>query len=90
MDVEYDPTKNARNIELRGLSFERARGFEFTTALIVIDNRKEYGEIRYRALGFLKDRLHSLVFTEAAKGIRIISFRKANAREVKTYEKAKG
>ncbi len=40
------------------------------------------------ALGRVRQRLHSLVFVETADGIRVISFRKANQREVKRYEKA--
>jgi uncharacterized DUF497 family protein len=31
-------------------------------------------------------RVHALVFAEAVAGIRVISFRKANAREVRRYE----
>ncbi|OXE37117.1 MAG: hypothetical protein CGW95_03505 [Phenylobacterium zucineum] len=38
------------------------------------------------ALGKLDARVHLLVFCEAPEGIRVISFRKANAREVKRYE----
>jgi Protein of unknown function (DUF497). len=50
--------------------------------LRTIDNRRDYGEIRHRALGFLDHRLHALVFVEIVGGIRVISFRKANKREV--------
>lgn len=89
MEVSFDPTKNAQNIELRGLSFERAVEFEFSTAWILVDNRKDYGETRYRAFGFLGERLHALVFTETKVGIRVISFRKANKREERRYEQAK-
>lgn len=38
------------------------------------------------ALGLLDGRVHSLVFAETSTGIRVISFRKANPREVKRYE----
>ena len=86
MDIGFDPAKNARNIALRGLSFERAAEFDFQTALFIVDGRRDYGEIRRRALGFLDDRLHALVFVETAEGIRVISFRKANKREVRWYE----
>ena len=89
MEVSFDPIKNAQNIELRGLSFERAAEFEFALAWIVVDDRKEYGETRYRAIGFLKERLHALVFTETQAGIRVISFRKANQREERLYEQTK-
>ena len=37
------------------------------------------------AVGLLGDRVHVLCFTEAVDGIRVISFRKANAREVNRY-----
>lgn len=85
--ISYDPAKNQRNIEERGLSFDQAVSFDFDTAWIWQDIRKVYPEVRWAALGFLNGQLHALVFTETADGIRIISFRKANSREVKKYEK---
>ena len=87
MQISYGPVKNARNIRIRGLSFDDASNFDFKTALIEIDNRIEYGETRYVALGTLAKRLHVLCFTETATGIRVISFRKANLREVNRYAK---
>ncbi|OHC65840.1 MAG: hypothetical protein A3H93_17315 [Rhodocyclales bacterium RIFCSPLOWO2_02_FULL_63_24] len=88
MQISFDPAKNARNIGLRGLSFERVVEFDFQTAVFTMDDRRDYGEIRHRALGVLDGRLHALVFAETAVGIRVISFRKANKREVRCYEKA--
>ena len=88
MKISYDLTKNERNIRNRGLSFDAVSGFDFETALIEIDNRIEYGEVRYVALGKLDDRLHVLCFTETEDGIRVVSFRKANLREVNRYAKA--
>jgi uncharacterized DUF497 family protein len=87
MDVDFDPAKNARNIKERQLSFERAAEFDFDSALVFPDARKAYGEIRYVALGYLDRRLHVLCFTETESGIRVISFRKANAREANRYGK---
>jgi uncharacterized protein len=86
MEITYDQSKNLHNIRQRNLSFERARDFDFETANFTIDKRKNYGEIRRCALGFLGNRLHAIVFTETAKGIRVISFRKANKREIMSYE----
>ena len=88
MRIAFDPAKNLRNIEERGLSFELVRGFDFETAIFAVDSRRDYGETRLRALGLLDDRLHALVFVEEATGIRIVSFRKANKREVQHYEKS--
>jgi uncharacterized DUF497 family protein len=54
--------------------------------LYSVDDRHEYGETRIVAIGYLENRLHVLCFVETEKGIRVISFRKANSREVKHYE----
>ena len=85
MRISYDSAKNQRNINEHDLSFDDVAYFDFDTALIARDDRKEYGEVRYSALGLLGDRVHALVFTETSDGIRVISFRKANKREVQTY-----
>ncbi len=86
MEITYDTEKNASNIALRGLSFDLVDAFDFQTAVIWVDSRKEYPEVRISALGLLGGRVYSLVFTETEKGIRVISFRKANQREVRRYE----
>jgi uncharacterized DUF497 family protein len=86
MRIEFDSNKNDTNIRDRGLSFEKAVNFDFEHAVFTQDVRRDYGETRFRALGYLDGRLHTLVFTEAAEGIRVISFRKANKREVQLYE----
>jgi uncharacterized DUF497 family protein len=86
MEITYDRTKNTENINIRNLSFEQVVDFDFETANFTIDKRKNYGEIRRCAIGYLGNRLHAQVFTETLKGIRVISFRKANKREVANYE----
>ncbi len=88
MRIEFDPAKCQANIKTRGLSFERVAQFDFATAAVEQDLRKTYLEARYVALGWLDARLHVLCFTPIDDGLRVISFRKANAREVKSYEKA--
>lgn len=81
MLIDFDPTKNERNIAERGLPFDRAAEFDFATARIWQDTRKPYPEERFLALGYLADRLHVLCFARIAGGLRVISFRKANERE---------
>ncbi|WP_217176244.1 BrnT family toxin [Frateuria aurantia] len=39
-------------------------------------------------IGLIDGRLHMVVFTPRAGAVHVISFRKANAREVKLYEKS--
>ncbi|HIF17935.1 MAG TPA: BrnT family toxin [Cycloclasticus sp.] len=86
MSFSYDPNKNQRNIELRDLNFDRVAELDWDNARIYEDERNEYNEIRFIAYGTLDKRLHFVCFTETKDGIRIISFRKANNREVKRYE----
>lgn len=45
-----------------------------------------YGEARFIALGYIVDRLYSMVFTVRGDMLRVISLRKANKREVKRYD----
>jgi uncharacterized DUF497 family protein len=87
--IEFDPLKSARNAQERGLPFERAADFEWEAAMVAADTRREYGEARLVATGFLDGRLHVLCFIRIADGIRVISLRRANAREVLEYEQAK-
>ncbi|MGH8529974.1 MAG: BrnT family toxin [Nevskiales bacterium] len=86
MGISFDPDKNERNIAERGISFVRAAEFDWSSALVVEDFRKEYGEFRFQALGLIGERLHMLVFTPRADKVHVISLRKANRREVKRYE----
>jgi uncharacterized protein len=86
--LEKDPGKERRNIAERGLSLDLAEALDWSSALIWEDRRKDYGERRYCVLGFIGDRLHSVVFTPRDGKPRIISLRKANKREVYRYEKA--
>ena len=77
-----------RNVASRGLSLDLAEQLDWATAFIWEDRRKDYGERRFCVLGFIEDRLHSVVFTPRNGKPRVISLRKANKREVSRYEKA--
>ena len=87
MHVTYDPRKNAANLAKHGVSFEEIYDFDFIGCHVEIDNRRDYGEVRYISTGLLHGRLYVLCYVEKNYGIRAISFRKANARERKKYEK---
>ena len=86
MPISFDPRKNERNIAERGLSFELVEEFEWDSALVVEDVRRDYGERRFQALGMITGRLHALVFTPRAGLVHVISLRKANRREIRLYE----
>jgi|TARA_R100000900_G_scaffold27285_1_gene21576 hypothetical protein len=86
MKLEFDPYKSLLNELKRELPFSLVAQFDFVTALYQLDDRRDYGETRVRALGFISQRLYALVFKETSFGIRVISLRKANMREVRFYE----
>ncbi len=86
MELTYDHNKNLRNIAERKIAFNDAINFIWATASIIEDTRKDYGERRFRALGYIQERLHALVFTPRGSAIHVISLRKANTREIKHYE----
>ena len=85
MRFTYDPAKNERNIVARGLAFELAEEFDWSTALIAEDTRQEYAERRYQALGLIGEHLHMLVFTPRNDALHVISLRRANKRERSRY-----
>ena len=86
MKIAFDPAKSERNTKSRSLPFDRAVDFDWETAIYYEDERVDYPETRIIALGFLGVRLHVICFTPIVGGVRIISFRKANRREVRHYE----
>jgi len=86
--IEFDQSKNERNVRERGLPFARAADFDWADAVVTADVRREYGERRLVATGFLDGRLHVLCFRRIPQGIRVISLRKANKREVLEHEQA--
>lgn len=87
MQISFDPPKNATNVKERGLPFELVVNFDWSTAFIVEDTRKNYGERRFQATGFIGDRLHVAIFTPRDGKVHVISLRKANLREVKKHAK---
>lgn len=85
MDVTFDPTKDAANNEKHGVSLAEAASFEWADALVWPDQRRDYGEPRMAALGYIGLRLMAVVFVDRGPERRIISLRKANSREVQRY-----
>jgi len=85
MKITFDPKKNADNLRERQLSFDEVSKLEWSSAVILEDVRKDYGERRFRVFGYIDERLFAVVFTPREGAVHVISFRKANSREVKRY-----
>ncbi|TSD89083.1 BrnT family toxin [Mycobacterium sp. KBS0706] len=86
---EWDEDKAAANLAKHGVAFEAVSDFDFATAIETLDDRFDYRESRWVAIGFIGTDLHVLVYTPRGTDVRVISLRRANARERKAYEQAK-
>jgi uncharacterized DUF497 family protein len=89
VDIEFDPDKDAINIVKHGISLALAERFDIETALVKIDEREDYGEDRWIAVGLIDAGLYVLIFTERDGRIRVISLRKAQKSEVQNYVEQK-
>lgn len=87
MDFEWDEVKSEACFQERGFDFVYAAHAFFDPGRWVrADTRHSYGEDRFQLMGRVKGRLFVVVYTQRPIGIRIISARKANQREVQDYE----
>ena len=85
IEISYDPAKDVINQGKHGVSLIMAAQIDWLTALEAYDDREDYGEDRYRAVGFIGERLYFVAFTDRGELRHIISLRKATAREVRDY-----
>ena len=83
---EWDEDKNRKNLSERGLSFEDAEAVFAGPCVTFEDTREDYGEQRLITFGLLEGRLVVIAHTPREESIRIISMRKGNDREQKTYQ----
>jgi uncharacterized DUF497 family protein len=88
MRYEWDESKRQSNSLKHGLDFRDAHEIFDGPMLIRLDTRSEYGEDRWIGLGFLRQIVVVIVYTEANEGNirRIISLRKALNYERKQFE----
>jgi len=85
MRIEFDPTKDAANKAKHGMSLSIAGELDWESALVWVDDRFGYNEIRMIALAPKTAILYYVAFVDRGEVRRIISLRRANRREVKHY-----
>lgn len=85
MRIDFDLVKDAGNLNKHGLSLALAVELEWESALVWIDDRQEYGEMRMIALAPKTGIVYFVDFVDRGTLRRIISLRRANRREVKHY-----
>jgi len=87
MQIEFDQAKDAANLTKHGVSLSLANELNWEAALVWVDDRFAYGELRMIALAPKTGILYYVAFVERGKMRRIISLRQANRREVTHYVK---
>ncbi len=87
MKFEWDEGKNQSNLIKHGFDFTDAYRIFNLPMVVELDERDNYGEDRFVAIGLLNGRVVVIVYTEPDdETIRIISLRKALSYERKYYE----
>jgi uncharacterized DUF497 family protein len=81
--VDFDPAKDAINLSKHGISL--ARWVDLDIKVTFVDDRHDYGEIRYRAYGFIDGVSYCLTFTDRNQKVRPISLRRARAKEMRRH-----
>jgi uncharacterized DUF497 family protein len=93
MRFTWDENKNRANLQKHGISFETAaQVFDDPNAIMRLDASVDH-EARWQTIGCVAEGLlvvlvvHTITEDDGGEVIRIISARKATARERKLYEK---
>lgn len=86
---EWDERKRRGNVRKHGLDFADCAVVFAGPIFTALDDRYDYGEMRYCTLGLLNGRVVSVVHTDEDGGLtRIISLRKADKDEQAYYFEA--
>ena len=86
MNFEWGEEKNEKNIRKHKIDFRDVPQLFDGPMIVNIDDRMDYGEIRWIGMGFLRNIIAIIVFIEKDDDtIHIISARKANKHESKIF-----
>lgn len=81
MSYEWDEQKRKINISKHGIDFVDVPELFDGDIVIIPDERFNYGETRFIAIGILQNHVVVVAYTERNNNIRIISARKATKNE---------
>ena len=86
LEFEWDETKAKGNLEKHGVSFLTAAAIFSNERLERIDDREDYGELRWIALGRVGIEVYRVVFTWRSENlIRVVTGQKASKDEEEIY-----
>ncbi|MCG2786129.1 MAG: BrnT family toxin [Anaerolineae bacterium] len=81
MSYEWDEQKRQINVKKHGIDFSDVPEIFDGDVVIIPDERFDYGENRFIAIGVLNSQVLVVAYTERGDNIRIISARKAMKNE---------
>ena len=87
MLIDFDPVKDKLNRAQHGLSLAFARKLIWEEALVWVDGRYQYNEIRMIGLVPEGNTLYYVAFVDRDEFRRVISLRYAERKEIKHYAK---
>lgn len=91
MDVEFDPDKDAVNLEKHGVSLRfGARVLDDVDVLIIPTVRADDEEERFKAIGGVDGDLWTAVHVYRGDNVRFISVRRSNGGEQRAYDSDPG
>jgi uncharacterized DUF497 family protein len=86
LEFEWDEAKARTNLEKHGVSFLTAAAIFSNERLERIDDREDYGELRWIALGRVGIDVYRVIFTWRSENlIRLVSAQKASRDEQEIY-----
>ena len=85
MKLEWDEVKRQRTLAERGLDFSDVELIDWDDALTLEDIHQPYSEARFITYAPIRGRLCVIAWCYRNTALRVISMRKANAREMRKY-----
>ena len=83
---EWDEEKRQQNLLKHSVDFLYAALIFEGETVTLVDDRQDYGETRYLALGKVGEDIFAVVYTMRGDIIRLISARKARKKEYERYQ----
>lgn len=84
----WDEEKRRANLRKHGLDFEGCEEIFDHPVVTREDDREGFGEQRFNLFGWLYGRVVRLTYTERGDEIHVISLRRANRHETRSYLEA--
>ncbi len=85
MPYEWDEAKSRSNLDKHEIDFQAIYEFDWDNA--VTEPSPRDNELRYIAVGYIRDRLYTVIYTQRGNRRRIISLRNPSRRERRHYER---